>query len=80
MLAALFLLLAQDDAPVDYTRDVRPILSNACFKCHGPDEKKRASKLRLDDRAAAIKKKAIVPGKPEQSGAVERLFSTDPSS
>ena len=46
---------------VDFARDIRPILSNNCFKCHGPAVQK--SKLRLDDRNAAIDKGAIVPGK-----------------
>src|SRR5215471_10739977 len=78
MLALLLVLLAQDDPAADYSRDVRPILSDKCFKCHGPDEKKRASKLRLDDRAAAIKKGAVVPGKPDQSGVIQHIFSDDP--
>ncbi len=79
MLGALLLLLAQaDPAAPDFTRDVRPILSNVCFKCHGPDDKKRGGKLRLDDRAAAIKKGAIKPGKPDGSELVHRIFSDDP--
>jgi len=79
MLGALLLLLVQaDSAAPDFTRDVRPILSNVCFKCHGPDDKKRGGKLRLDDRAAAIKKGAIKPGKPEGSELVHRIFSDDP--
>ena len=79
MLGALLLLLVQaDPAPPDFTRDVRPILSNVCFKCHGPDDKKRGGKLRLDDRAAAIKKGALQPGKPDSSELLQRIFSTDP--
>jgi hypothetical protein len=79
MLGALLLLLVQTDPAVpDFTRDVRPILSNVCFKCHGPDDKKRGGKLRLDDRAAALKKGAIRPGKPDASELVQRIFSNDP--
>src|SRR6476619_1170881 len=57
---------------VDYIRDVRPILAQACLKCHGVDDKARKGKLRLDDRESAIKpaksgETAIVPGKPDAS-------------
>ena len=79
MLSVLFLFLAQaDPAAPDFARDIRPILSNTCFKCHGPDDKKRGGKLRLDDRAAAVRKGAISPGKPAASEVVQRLFSKDP--
>jgi hypothetical protein len=79
MLGALLLLFVQaDPAAPDFTRDVRPILSNVCFKCHGPDDKKRGGKLRLDERAAAIKKAAFKPGNPEASELVHRIFSDDP--
>ncbi len=72
---------AAADAP-DFNREVRPILSNYCFKCHGPDEKARESKLRLDVRAAALAPAksgdlAIVPGKPDDSQLVERIFAED---
>ena len=56
---------------VDYTRDVRPILSNACFKCHGPAT--QMAKLRLDTRAAALKNGVVVPGKPAESTLVTRV-------
>jgi hypothetical protein len=56
---------------VDFGRDIRPILSNHCFKCHGPAVQK--SKLRLDDREAAIKKGAIAPGKPGESELLSRI-------
>ncbi|HUR52683.1 MAG TPA: PSD1 and planctomycete cytochrome C domain-containing protein [Gemmataceae bacterium] len=64
-------------APVDFNRDVRPILSGQCFQCHGPDEKARKAKLRLDIRDDAVKAGAIVPGKPDESELLKRIVSTD---
>jgi hypothetical protein len=63
--------------PLDYTRDIKPILSSQCYACHGPDEGKRKAKLRFDDRASAVKK-AIVPGKADESPLIERIISDDP--
>ena len=63
---------------MDYNRDVRPILAEKCYPCHGPDKKARKAKLRLDDFAAAVKAGAITPGKPDESELVERIFSDDP--
>ena len=64
-------------AKVDYNEDVRPILSENCFYCHGPDGNKRKAKLRLDVRADALAKKAFVPGDAEASELIKRLSSTD---
>jgi hypothetical protein len=69
-------LVAADPMPVDYTRDVRPILTNACYACHGPDEKTRKAGLRLDLRDAAVKK-GIVPGKGKESPLVQRVTTAD---
>jgi hypothetical protein len=69
---------AADTAPVDFNRDIRPLLADNCFKCHGPDEKTRKAKLRLDDRDEAIAAGAFVPGKPESSEILSRVVSADP--
>ncbi|MEI6239419.1 MAG: PSD1 and planctomycete cytochrome C domain-containing protein [Planctomycetia bacterium] len=66
------------DAPLDFNRDIRPILSENCFYCHGQDGQKREADLRLDDRAAAVRAGAIVPGDPGASTMLERIHSTDP--
>ena len=65
-------------APVDYNRDVRPILSENCFFCHGQDPNHRKADLRLDVRDVAVKSEAIVPGKPDASTLVARIVTDDP--
>jgi hypothetical protein len=65
------------DRAISYNRDIRPILSDNCFYCHGPDPNKRKAKLRLDIREEALKKEAFVPGQPEKSELVRRIFATD---
>src|SRR6476469_8134374 len=60
---------------VDFQRDIRPILSNHCFKCHGPALQK--SGVRLDSHDAALKRKAIVPGKADASKIIERILTED---
>ncbi len=70
--------LAMAAAPIQFNRDIRPILSENCFPCHGPDSAGRKADLRLDQREVAVEMGAIVPGKPEDSELVERIFSTDP--
>ena len=67
---------------VSFDRDIRPILANNCFVCHGPDETDRQAGLRLDLRAIAVKalesgQVAIVPGKPDASELIKRVTSTD---
>ncbi|RMG40764.1 MAG: DUF1553 domain-containing protein, partial [Planctomycetota bacterium] len=63
---------------VRYNRDVRPILRENCFACHGPDSAARKADLRLDLREEAIAAAAIVPGKPDESELVRRILSQDP--
>ncbi len=69
-------------APVDFNQEIRPILSNTCFRCHGPDEAERKAGLRLDTSAGAQEDlggyAAIVPGKPEASVLLSRVTSHDP--
>ncbi len=60
---------------LQYNRDVRPILSENCFRCHGPDSGSRKGNLRIDKREAAIEAGAIVPNDPAASELVERIFT-----
>jgi hypothetical protein len=64
-------------AKIEFNRDVRPILSDNCYHCHGNDPSHRKAKLRLDVREAALEKEAFVPGKPEQSQLIERILTDD---
>ena len=69
--------------PVDFNRDIRPILSDTCFKCHGPDEKQRMANLRLDDTEGLFVDRGgyriIVPGNAAQSKLYQKISSTDDS-
>ncbi|MEZ6032954.1 MAG: DUF1553 domain-containing protein [Planctomycetaceae bacterium] len=68
---------------VDFDRDIRPLLSETCFTCHGPDRNQLKAGLRLDQKESAFGPlesglTAIVPGSPDQSELIRRLLSTDP--
>ena len=70
--------------PVDYVREVRPILAKNCFACHGADEAQRGGKLRLDRRDDALKTLksgavAVVPGAPDESELIARVIEEDES-
>jgi hypothetical protein len=62
---------------IEFNRDVRPILSDNCFFCHGPDAGHRKADLRLDIREDALSAKAFTPGQPDASSLVERILSDD---
>lgn len=63
---------------VDFSRDIRPVLSDKCFTCHGPDASTREADLRLDIREFAVSGGAITAGNVDASTLIERITSTDP--
>src|SRR5216117_844062 len=75
----LVTLSAAEAVRPEYNRDVRPILSENCFACHGPDSAARQADLRLDKREVAVEKGAITPGDPEGSEMIRRIRSEDES-
>lgn len=64
------------DQPIRFSTDIRPLLSDRCFHCHGPDEESREAELRLD--IAPEVDHIVVPGKPAESELLRRVTSTDP--
>ena len=68
--------------PVDFDRDIRPILADNCFACHGPDAKQRMANLRLDQKEALFADRGgyriVTPGKPAESKIYQKISSTDP--
>ena len=78
-LAPIVVLAAEPPVPakVEFNRDVRPILSDNCFYCHGNDPKHREADLRLDIREEAVKAEAFVPGKVKDSELIARILTND---
>src|SRR5688572_18079015 len=76
LLGSLGSSLAADE--IRFNRDIRPILSDNCFRCHGPNSATRKAKLRIDDSTIAGERGAIVPGQPTQSLLIKRITSSDP--
>jgi len=69
---------AAPDAPLSYNEHIRPILVENCFACHGADSGSREADLRLDRREDAIEYGAIVPGDPDSTVVLDRVYSDDP--
>jgi len=75
-------LLAYEQPSFDFQKDVRPILANHCFACHGFDDKSRKADLRLDLESDALDPsraaRTIIPGSPDESELIHRILSDDP--
>ena len=77
ILFAFPVLIEAGPAKLKFNRDIRPILSDKCFHCHGNDPKKREAKMRLDIRESALEKEAFVPGNADASEMIKRILATD---
>src|SRR3954469_11664560 len=79
-LLSAVLLACAGHAQVRFNRDIRPIMAETCFRCHGPDKNARMAGMRLDIRDEALKPTArgtvpIAPGDPDKSGIIQRIFA-----
>ena len=77
VVTSIFPFKAFAEEPVDFNRDIRPILAENCYYCHGQDANKRQADLRLDIRELAIQSRAFVPGNAVDSSLISRIHSTD---
>src|ERR1041384_2239308 len=83
LLAAVIFGSAGAHAEIRFNRDIRPIMAETCFRCHGPDKNARMAGMRLDIREEALKPTAsgavpVVPGDPDRSAIVQRVFAAAP--
>src|SRR5438876_8646274 len=69
----------QTQQTTDFNRQIRPLLSDNCYACHGPDEKQRKAKLRLDVRESALNGTVLVPGAAARSELYKRITADDPN-
>ena len=76
LLLGLLAAEAQAQGTVSFNRDIRPILSNNCFQCHGPDDKERMAELRLDTQDGIFA--VVARGKPAESELIARITATEP--
>ena len=70
-------ILGAADTPISYTRDIRPILSENCFYCHGQDPNQRKADIRFDTLQGQKESGTITPGKPSESPLIDRIHSGD---
>ena len=82
VLLAAVIWTAPGNAQVRFNRDIRPIMAETCFRCHGPDKSSRMAGMRLDLRDEALKPNRsgvtpIVPSDPERSAIIARIFASD---
>src|SRR5947199_10730466 len=80
----LALCVSVAHAAVSFNRDIRPIMADTCFRCHGPDKNARMAGMRLDIRDEALKPTKsgvtpIVPGDADKSAIVQRIYATNPA-
>lgn len=68
----------RSNSQIGFNDQIRPILSEYCFACHGPDSASRKADLRLDSRQSALDAGAVEPGKPNESELIARILSDDP--